>query len=360
MENLAGTFASILGSTEKAVTIFSAVANENHPAARYAHEQLSGLHRAMEDHEALSRHARDWILQALRTGGDIPSTAMEDLILYQAVTGRPAVGRELLATLVEQMERGDPAIPGLALLELLEGQWETYGPFLKAGKLDFNQWIEKRRDQFNRDGNWLPYSLCLLFEADKLEETGRHDSADTRRIRILQSVGKDILSETCLYPVAVTADKYDFPEAIVLWQTFLERFPGSPHRPVALFYLAQRLRREEKGHRAASLLAEVLTHWPDADVYPQACLLQAEWSLADADPVHTTDLLQVRLDRSGLLPRITAQALLLRARADFELGNKERGRLACRRILALYPAFDSIAGEANALLQAHHGGEENA
>ena len=351
VENLAGTFASLAGDRATAETIFTAVSAENHPAAEFAHEQLSSLYRRDKAGRDLLHHARTWILQARRNDKAIPLTAMEDCRLYQAAAGRPALDGPLLAAFLELMNAGDPALPGIHFLGLLHGQWEGYVamPGMDGGPA-FPDWLESRRNGFSRDANWLPYAHCLLYEARMLEEEGRHDSADTRRIEVLKSVDPELLDADSCFAVAATADRYDFPEGVALLERFIGKFPGDPMRAEALYRLAGRLRQSGPAERAKVLLAEILTHWTDAAIHPRASLLRAEWALEDGDFRDAAFVLQSLLERNGLPPALAARALLLRARTDFKTSNPERGRTACRRILALYPAFHDITAEASLLL----------
>ncbi|MEX0324722.1 MAG: tol-pal system YbgF family protein [Puniceicoccaceae bacterium] len=355
VENLAGTFASLTGDPLTAETLFTAVAGESHPAASYAHQQLSTLYRQKQEYPSLRKHARTWIGQTQRSGSPIPTIAMEDCRLYQIASGEPALDKTLLETLIEQMETGDPKLPGTAFLGLLEDQWDSYSTMLGQKGLNFAGWLEEKRNSFSMNENWLPYAHCLLFEADQLESCGRHDSADTRRIEVLNSVDPDMLDAGSLHTVATTADRYDFPEGVPLLEAFLKRFPEDKLRPDVLYRLACRCyRRFGERDRAKGLLAEILTHWADAAIHTEAGLLVAEWALEEGNFSRAASTLLGLLEKPGLPPALAAKAMLLRAQTDFGLNNEERGRLGCQRILALYPAFEEITATANTLLQQHN------
>ncbi|MEX0330843.1 MAG: hypothetical protein AB3N64_05410 [Puniceicoccaceae bacterium] len=351
VENLAGTFAGLSGDPVTAEKIFTVVSGESHPATAYAHEQLSLIYRQEKNFPSLRKHARRWIGQTQRDNLPIPKVAMEDCRLYQISEGEPALGKALLETLMEQMETGQPTLPGMLLLAILEDQWESYSILLGRNGLAFASWLQDKRNLFSRNERWLPYAQCLLFEADQLESLGRIDSADTRRIEVIRSVNPDMLNASSLHTVAKTADKYDFPEGVPLLEQFLKQFPDDQLRPDVLYRLAMRWRHSGQRERAEALLTEVLTQWTDASIHPEACLLLATWALDAGQPSRATSTLKVLLEKAGLPPALTARAMLLRAQSDFLMNNPERGRLGCQRILALYPAFGDITARAQALLE---------
>jgi tetratricopeptide (TPR) repeat protein len=185
----------------------------------------------------------------------------------------------------------------------------------------------------------------------ELERAGRIDSADTQRIEVLKFVDPVVLGEEGLFVVTLTADKFDFPEARDLLQSFLDRHPTSESYPEALFRLAMRQRKAGLHREAAFLLNEIIDHWPDDPTYAMACLRMASWLIEEGDAEPAIRILGNLLANSQLAPLQAAKALLLRAQGDFHTGETNRARLGCRRILALYPAFQEVTEAAASLLE---------
>jgi TolA-binding protein len=349
VENLAGTFAQSQGDAGRARAIFQKVAAQPHPEALYARQQLSRLHRQAGDLDGLLGYALDWIDAGLCGHQPLSQEAFADALHYQRATGKTAVPADLARSLHREIEAGHPDLPVNACLELFADQWEAYRESLgTAGP--FTEWLEDSARRALREERWLAYAGYQLEAARLFEAAGRPDSADARRIHLLQSVDPALLGEAALLAVARTAHAYDFPEAEDLLDSFLTRFAGSSQRPDALLLLAERRRRRGDDASAFAQLGEIVRQWPDAAAFEPAALRLAAWRVAEGDAPAALAALGPLLDRPGLAPRAAAEALLLRARADFLAGNPERGFLNGLRLLTLYPDFDDTTRPAIALL----------
>jgi tetratricopeptide (TPR) repeat protein len=267
VENLAGTSALLSGNVPVAIQHFSAVAREPHPVAALAHDQLSSIYRSRNDMAALRRHAIDWIRQSLQNGEGISSLPFIDCHFYQNKTGQSALPPAMLDALMERLFSADPHFPGEAFLRILESQWMPYARLLGFEGMVFERWLEKTANDLHMAGNWLPFSHFRLFEAWRLDQAGRNDSADTRRIEVLSSIDPGILGEEALFTVTSTADKFDFPEAATSLQDFLNRYPESRHVPDILYQLALRRRSSGQPSHAIHLLQNILDAWADAAIH---------------------------------------------------------------------------------------------
>ncbi|MGC9452313.1 MAG: hypothetical protein ACP5I4_12800 [Oceanipulchritudo sp.] len=352
VENLAGTWNLHAGRKGEAEQLFQSVAKHIAPEGLFAHEQLSRMYGSLPDPGSLRSHAIGWIRQALSAGLALPPRPFEDGRLYQERTGQPVFPAEMCRTLLERMEADDPSFPAETFLGLLASGWHAYREGLGLPGEPVLEWARGRAEACLRSNLPLACSRYRLFQAALLERQGRSDSADTVRIGVMRSADPSLLGESELFTVARTSDRYDFPGTVPLLESFLARFGQSGKRPEVLFRLAMR-RRASGDAQAPGLLGEILAEWPDAGVFPQACLSLGEWRLADNQPARAGPVLERLLDRPGLPPETTARALLLRARADFATGNLERASLGCRRLLNLYPDFHDIINIARSLLDEH-------
>lgn len=350
VENLAGTFLLAQGREAEAIPVFGAVAAADRPEADFARRELSRLYRKNNDIEALRRLAIDWI--RLTRGAGCPPEPFLDLLHCQDALRSPALPEGLGGSLLEGMLSGNSPVPAAPFLDLLAGEWAHYRKGLGLEDVPIDEWVDSRAREAYGDAAWRPFTLFELYAASRLERAGRTDSADARKIRVLQNVDPALLGEAEAFTVAATAQAYDFPGAGDRLRAFLSRFPDTKRRPEALLFLAQRLRRDGSGE-ARFHLGEIVRDWPDAKVYPQAALLLAEGEIADDRPAAALDVLDRLLGRSGLRPRRVAKALLLRVRADFMTDNPARGSANARRLLTLYPEFHDIVGEARAVLAEH-------
>lgn len=353
VENLAGSFHRQTGNIERAVDTFKRVAEESHPAAAFARSQLSAMYRESDDMAALRLHALDWVSAALSDGSSMPPEPFLDLQLYRRSTNRQALPDATVGLLLDAIEAGNPRLPANAILDLLRLDWETIRIAASADEPGIREWVESQANAFHAEGNWPAYSVYQLYAARLYEEAGRRDSADARRIQVLQSVEPAVLGESALFTVAGTAQAYDFPEQRELLERFLIRFPHSRERPGALFLLADVLRSDGDVHRANSLLQEIRSAWPDSGIHKDACLRLAVWQIEDGAHEAALDVLATLLEAPRLPPEMTARALLLRARADFHTARAERAALDVFRILALYPDFHDITDSAVGLLLEH-------
>ncbi|HSH10000.1 MAG TPA: tetratricopeptide repeat protein [Oceanipulchritudo sp.] len=353
IENQAATAYLQRGDTVQAVLLFEKIAAEDSPLATYAHEQLSAIHRQSPNPEILRTHAIAWIRQGLANGKELPETPFLDCRLYQRQCSKPALPDGLLPSLMEVLELRPGCFPAPPFLDMLEDQWASYSDLLQADSSSFADWIRSAATNFLISDKRAPFAAFQLHGALLLERQGRPDSADALRIEVLQAVDPEFLDAVGLMVIASTATRYDFPEAQELLQSVLIRYPDSDQRPEVLFLLARLLRNSEESAKAFPLLEEVLSDWPDAPIHNEACLELAGWLVEDGRHPEALATLGVLLEKPGLAPLQAAQALVLRAEADFKSGAMERGLLDCQRVLTLYPAFGDIANATATLLLAH-------
>jgi tetratricopeptide (TPR) repeat protein len=311
------------------------------------------MYRESNDMTRLRRHALNWISAAMASGSRLPPDPFQDLQLVKRSPGGQAIPEATVQNLLEALDSGNPHLPTEAFLDALRDDWDTHAGTVAGGSMEIRDWIESRATACHQNANWPAYAIYQLYAARLYEMAGRMDSADARRIQVIQSVDPALLGESALFTTARTAHAYDFPERQALLERFLVRFPDSLQRPDALFLLAGIRRAEGDTDRAASLLGEIRTAWPDAGIYRNACLRMAAWHMEDGAPGAALDILAALLDLPRLAPGMAAEALLLRARADFRTGRPERGVLNVFRILNLYPDFRDISESALNLVLEH-------
>lgn len=351
MTNLEGSNHRRHGRHEAAVAAFTRVASGSSPANGYAREQLSLLLRKARDPVPLKRHALAWISSRASLPGTLSPTPFEDCRLYQRESGKTALPTALLQDLLEDLENAPARLPATPFLSLLADAWPAYRERAGLAQSSILEFAEERAEAAFREGRTGSAAACLLFAADHLASRGRDDSADTRRIRVLHGADTGLLGRDALLEVAGTAARYDFPEATALLEAFLDRFPEARGRPRALLHLARIKWRNNPGREARSLLHEVFRHWPDAPEYLPASLLLARWQIEDALHERALSILDTLLDGASLDARQTAEALLLRTRADFLDGNPDRAFLTGLRLLTLYPDIHDISVPARNLLR---------
>jgi tetratricopeptide (TPR) repeat protein len=350
VENLAGTFAQQQGRRAEAVALFEAVAAGAHTEATFARRRLAEIHRRGNDLAALLDNATGWIRAAL--DGRVPHApeAAADCRHFQQETGEAALSADLAGRLLDGIHAGDPRLPALDYLDVFQHGWAHYRSLAHTGA-PFMEWLEDASARALQEQRWRAYAACQLHAAREFDRVRRGDSADTRRIHVLRVVDPQLLDSGALLAVAATAQRYDFPEAAMLLESFLQRFPESAQRPRALLLLARIRDREGAPAAVRALLGEIVRAWPDAAAYPEAALALAAGHLAHSQPEPALPVLDALLARPGLAPATAADALLLRVRADFMLGETERGILSGLRLLTLYPDFHDTAREAAELLR---------
>lgn len=348
--NLHGTHLQRSGQAAPAIAVFLAVSRESGPAALFAREQLSALYRLVQDMESLRTHAIAWIRDAVDGKAGISETPFADLRLYQQTQHTAAIPEGLFTSLMETVEGGNPVLPVTPCMEVIRERWTNYREWIGGKPSTIMDHASAVADAAHRAANWPAYAAFQLYAAHLLDREARRDSADTRRIQVLQAVGGGRLGEEPDFVLAKTAHEYDFPEAQPLLETFIAHYPESSRQPDARVFLAGRLRLKGDLAQARALVGGVIRDWPDAAVYQPAALLLSRWSLEDAEPETALQILGRLLEQPGLPASTTAEALLLRARADFDSGAIQRGLLDCLRILALYPDIHDISDSAVVLL----------
>lgn len=351
VENIAGMFHQRSGDLALAISTFSAVASGAVPEAEFARNQLSQLYREIHDMENLHKHALAWIESGLLSGTQIPETPFADCLLYQENRLEPALPDPLVASLMDTLFGRTSRLPVDPCLDILGRNWPHYRDFI-AGKPDsLGQWLQSVIEDARKEANWPAFAAFQLYAARLLDARGREDSADTRRIEVLQEAGHLRLGENTDFVLCLTADSYDFPDAADKLTTFIAAYPDSPHLPVAVVRSARRERLSGNPATARKRLGEVVRNWPDADVFTEAALLYSTWAMTDDLHGEAATTLAILLDTPGLTASETAEALLLRARCDFHSGNVDRGFLSCLRLLTLYPDLNDTTAPALVLLK---------
>ncbi|NDV62394.1 hypothetical protein G0Q06_08030 [Puniceicoccales bacterium CK1056] len=337
VENLAGMFFQRSGNLTLATSTYKAVASGSGSEANFAKEQLSLLYRDTGDIDLLRKHALEWIESDLLAESKISETPLIDCGIYQEKTRTPALPESLLQSLRESLEARTRSIPVGPCLDLISQLWDQYRQGIPSSPDMPTQWIESMVHDFRSHDNWSGYAAFQLYLAQRLEEEGRLDSADTRRIEVLQAAGKLRLGENADFILSQIAHKYDFPEAEERLEMFLSNYPESPHQPQAILCSALRKRRAGQTAKALSLAGSIVRLWPDAKIFIEAALLFSRWSLEDRQVDQALAVIDTVLNKPGLSPVSTAEALFIRAEGDFHAGNTSRGFLNCLRILTLYP-----------------------
>jgi tetratricopeptide (TPR) repeat protein len=350
VENLAGTFYQRMGETHLAISTFKAIKLGTGPEALFANEQLSVLYREINDMETLRAHALEWIKAALLEKSVNSDTPFLDCRIYQEKTSTAAIPESLFQSLVETLQAGTSATLSTPCLEVLRQHWWHYREWIMDRPAGIMEWVEFMATDARIKCNWSAFAALQLYAAHLLQQEGRHDSADTRRIEVLQVAGDQQLGDSTDFILSQTAHEYDFPNAEALLSQFLARYPNSVRQPQARLFTAHRFRLKGVGEMAKELVATVVQDWPDAAVFEEAALLLSQWSIEDGQPGRALPVLDSLLDTPGLPAATTAEALLLRAKVDFLSGATERGFLDCLRILSLYPDIHDAAQPAMALL----------
>jgi tetratricopeptide (TPR) repeat protein len=351
LETLAGSWYQANGQPAKALERFAEVALTDGSESGFAREQISRIHARERNYEALGRHAVDWIRRSLRKEVRIPGQAFRDCLRVQKQLQKNALPVPLAADLLDLLDVEPDRLPVAAFLEVLSARWPAYATGLGIAQSRPLDYFQRRAIQSAESGNFRTGAGYRLFVAGLLESSGRHDSADTQRIAILRSGNPRHLPAEALLVVASTAARYDFPEAGSLLEYFLDHWPDSPERPRALLHSARLLRQTDQAQRATGRLRELVREWPDAREFQAASLELARWLIEDQAPEKSLPLLEDLLESPQSPPAVTAEALLLRARAAFELNETEKAFLSLLRILNLYPDLEAVAAPAAGLFK---------
>lgn len=353
VENMSAEAQRRRGRTKEAVGIYRKVATANHPAATHARRQLSRIFRQEANFEGLGRHALDWIRSRLHAGAPCPEDPFRDLLAVQTETGRAILPERLLLNLMEEFQACRTIFPAGSLFALLRDRWAFYAGLLLAGDLVFEDWLTQQGNLYLRANclpAWACFQACL---ASDFSRRGRHDSADTYRIRILRTLPPGMAGEEMLFTMAETASRYDFPEAKGLLEHFLLRFPGASATPQVLAKLASICRRTGQPAKAERLLREILHTWPESTVALSAGLQLAEWRLEAGDAPDSLRLADFLGENPLLDADQTARLLAMRVRADIAMGNAGRALLSAVRLFTLYPDFRDIISGTEAVMKAH-------
>ena len=348
---LEASFHVLANRVEPAIRLYQDLSTEEDPVAFEASRELSGAHRSLAPWKELKTHALGWIQRSRSAGNSPPEEPFKDCLAWQQAQQAPALPDALVASLLEDLDQGRPAAPPGCVFEVIGHQWPLYRLSLVGEAVPLENWINDKARTHQMAGRFREFSMYSLEAARLLEAIGRIDSADSRRIEVLTHVDPGLLNAEGKYQLAMVAAKYDFPQAEVYLEDFLSDHPDSPNGADVRYALAGRLDRVGERQRAASLLEEVRTQWPDAAIFREALLLLAGWQLEEGSLGPAGLTLDSLLERDDLGPRHTAQALLLRARLDAASGHPERCRVNCQRILTLYPVLEDICAQARQLLE---------
>lgn len=347
---LDASFHELAGDLDRATHIYQQVSTRDDPIADHALNQLSRIHAAREDYPALREHALKWIQSMINRDSPLPVRGLSDCVLYQSAVGKAILPAALLRTLCEGLDSSRFNSGGDILLQLIMDRWEVYSDWLDTHS-DFENWLKDKVARHHASGQWSALSVYKLFHANLLEMDGRHDSADTNRIALLSLVDANALPDSSLFQLAVTADKYDFPEATLLLETFLGNHSESPRYPLVLVRLAERARKGGERDKSLAIMEEVVSDWSDSTAFISSAVQLAKWYHEDGLLEKSEFLSQQLLELGGMPPRETAETLLIRAAVDLAQGRRQRCLLSCKRIQTLYSSFEDIMDETQNLLQ---------
>lgn len=347
---LDASFYELAGDLDRATGIYQQVSTGEDSTADHALNQLSRIHAAREDYLALREHALKWIQTRVDHGLSLPVRGLSDCVLYQSVVGKAVLPDPLFRTLSEGLDSSRFKSGGDIILKLMMDRWEDYMGWLGAHS-GFEVWLKGKIDQHHASGQWNTLSVYKLFLANLLEMDGRHDSADTHRIALLSHVNASELPESSLFELAVTADEYDFPEAIPMLETFLGNNSESARYPLVLMRLAQRARKGDERRQSLALMEEIISDWSDNAAFISSAVQLVKWYHEDGLLEKSESLSNQLLELGGMPPRETAAILLIRAKVDLAQGRRQRCLLSCKRIQTLYSSFHDIMDETQNLLR---------
>ncbi len=347
---LDASFYELAGDLDRATGIYKQVSAEEGSTADHALNQLSRIHAAGEDYPALREHALKWIQTRVDRGSPLPVRGLSDCVLYQTVAGKAVLPAPLFKTLLEGLDSSRFNSGGDIILQLIMDRWEDYMGWLGTYS-NFEVWLKSKIDHHHASGGWNTLSVYKLFHANLLEMDGRHDSADTHRIALLSIVDASGLPESSLFQLAVTADEYDFPEAIPMMETFLGNHSESARYPLVLMRLAQSARKGGERKQSLALMEEIVSDWSDNAAFISSAVQLVKWYHEDGLLEKSESLANQLLEIGGMPPRETASILLVRAKVDLAQGRRQRCLLSCKRIQALYSSFQDIMDETQNLLR---------
>jgi len=342
VKNMAAAAQLRLGNTERAVRLYEQVAAKAHPASRFARRHLSRIYRREKDFAGLEGHALRCIRQGFQLDRDIPPEAFMDALTVQQERGCPVLPESLLLDLLDSFAEDRRPLPPASFFSLLGDKWQAYSCLLNAGGLDFDNWLEDRASRHLRHNHLRAWACFQLALAERASQHGRHDSADTHLIRTVRTLPPELANREMLFRMAETAARYDFPEAELLLERFLQRFSNATGTARVLECLAPLYRRSGRPESAERLLRELVRAWPDQPEAIRAGLRLAEWRLAAGDARACFERVRELAANPSLTPRQTARALALRTRAAIGLGYADKAILSAVRLLTLYPEFGDI------------------
>jgi tetratricopeptide (TPR) repeat protein len=350
VEILAATWLRQTGRLAEAIDLLETLVQDTDPAALMAYRLLSEIHRQKSDAISLARIASNQISRLIESENKLPELPFNDLLHAQGSLQQPVLDEFQVRLLLNLVNGHDAKCPDLLLLHLVTGQWHAYRELLNLPTLPVEKWLEQQAMAHLERQMMRAYASYNLLLADWLEKRARSDSADARRIQVLQSVHPDSTGEHANQVLALTAAAYNFPEAERLLERFTQKYPLSVHRPGVLLELARIQRNRNMDTIPLKLLEEIRDDWPDSTVFPWACILLSKWLDEDGYPDNALATLTGLLDMGNLSPKLTAEAILLRAKLLFRAGDTKKGYLNCQRLLQLYPAFQDIAESARQLI----------
>lgn len=353
VEILAATLLQQTARPAEAIKCLLPLIDQPTPSALQAYSLLSDIYISQSDNISLVTAAKDQLTHYLDKEISIPERPLQDLILAQQRMAKHVLDVPMLGRLMGILNGTGPNCPDFVLLQLLVDHWESYSRMLNLTETRAEDWLGSQASSHLNANRMRPYASYNLFLADSMAEQGRHDSADARRIHVLQSVKPQGVGEHASSILALTAASYSFPESRSLLELFLRRFPVSNSRPEILLNLATLLRSGNADTVSRKQLEEIRDEWPDSTTFPEASILLAEWLADDGLPEAALATLDKLLDRGDLGARMTARAILLRAELFFSSGKAAKGIINCQRLLQLYPAFHDIADAARELLNEH-------
>lgn len=342
IDNLAATHYLLIDDWDRAYGLWEPIAATTLPEAQFARQQLLQELTRRQRWDTLRHVAVGWIAIDWRESQTATSEALEATTRTQTLTGSAALPMPMAIDLFEAIKEG-ANVPPLDFFRLLESAWPQYAAALDAGSMSFVEWLKGLSAPDNP--NLRIRATARLHIAEHLDHQGRPDSADAKRIAVLNEKTDLQWDAEPAFILARTAHKYDFPDAVGRLSAFIMQFRVDLRYPDSLLLLAKQFMEMDELDKAAPLLKELHSDWPDAHVHSQGCMKLAELRISLGEPEQALPLLDRVLQEQNEADFV-AKALHLRLQADLRLENLDRAMVTAMRLLTLYPEQQPLYREA--------------
>lgn len=333
IDNLAATHHLLIDDWDQAYALWEPIAATTLPEAQFARQQLLQELTRRQLWDTLGQAAIGWLSVDWRDAQTATSEALQAATRAQTMTHRAALPISLAIDLFEAIKAG-ANVPPLDVFRLLEGAWPHYAASLDAGSVSFAEWLETQAAPDNP--NTRMRATARLHIAESFDNQGRPDSADAKRIAVLNEKADLQWDAEPAFILAKTAQTYDFPDAVGRLSAFIMQFRVDQRYPDSLLLLAAQFMEIDHLEKAAPLLKELSSDWPDALVHSQGCMKLAELHIRLGEPEQALPLLDRVLQEQNEADFV-AKALHHRLQADLLLKNLDRAIVTAMRLLTLYP-----------------------